>query len=52
MDVMDRESITPCTVMNRLVKRIPDATIKCGYKDLWHVPLTRTKSGHLYAAID
>ena len=52
MDLLDKESLTPCTVMNRLVKRLPDKNSKDGYIDQWHVPLTHEISGHLYADID
>lgn len=51
MDVLDRESVTPCTVSNRLVKRTVMKR-KEGtplYFDEWSIPLSRSKSGHLYA---
>lgn len=41
MDLLDRKSRTPCTVTNRLVKRIPDDNRPLDYIDLWHVPLER-----------
>lgn len=52
MDVMDRESLTPCTVTNRLVKRVVDPQKPNGYLDQWHVPLARAKSRHLFAQMD
>lgn len=52
MDLMDRESLTPCTVMNKLIKRIPDDSSESGYKDIWNVPLYKASSGHLYAKME
>lgn len=56
MDVLDRESITPCTVSNRLIKRIliskKDTEEDDQYLDLWSVPLTRSRSQHLFARMD
>lgn len=54
MDIMDKESLTPCTVSNRLIKRVPIGKAKgeIEYCDQWHVPLTRSASTHLYAQMD
>lgn len=51
MDLLDKESLTPCTVSNRLAKRVPiiDKEGNKAYVDKWCVPLRRSKSGHLYA---
>ena len=54
MDVLDQESLTPDTVENRLVKKIPvkkqDGTFQ--YMEQWHVPMYRSKSNHLYVDMD
>lgn len=52
MDLLDRESLTPCTVMNILVNRVQDPENNTEYIYLWHVPLMRSNSGHLYAAME
>lgn len=56
MDVLDRESLTPCTISNQLMKRILVGTdSKTGtpqFCDIWNVPLQRSKSQHLYAKMD
>lgn len=52
LDVLDEESLTPCTVSNRLIKRMPikraDETI---YMDLWYTPMQRSHSKHLYVPL-
>lgn len=54
MDVLDKESLAPCTVSNRLVKRVlhkrPDG--KNIYIDEWSVPKKRSASNHLYADLN
>ena len=53
LDAMDRESLTPCTVSNTLIKKakLMGNDGKPRFKELWSVPLQRAKSGHLYAQI-
>ena len=54
MDLMDKESLTPCVVSNTFVKKsyqeMKDGTKK--YVDDWSVPLFRSKSNHVYAKIE
>ena len=53
MDVMDENSLTPCTVSNRLIKRtVADHKNPSHYyiMDDWSVPLKRHE-GHLYAQV-
>ncbi len=54
MDLLDRESLTPCTISNRLIKRIPifKENGEIEYLDIWSIPLTRAKSSHLYEKMD
>lgn len=51
MDVMDKESLTHCTVSNRLIKRIvhKDSNGTEIFVDDWYVPMVRSRSNHLYA---
>lgn len=51
---MDRESLTPCIISNRIMKRRchDDTTIQKTYHGLWSVPLRRSLSHHLYTSID
>lgn len=51
LDMFDRESITPCTVSNRLIKRLPVEKNGGEFKifDQWYTTLRRSLSGLLYA---
>ena len=50
MDIFDKESITPCTASNRLIKKIPfEKDGKKIYIEEWSAPLRRSSSGHMYA---
>lgn len=54
MDVMDKESLTPCTVSNRLIKRNLHRTQdgKDIFVDEWYVPIVRSRSNQLYAQMN
>lgn len=51
MGILDRQSLTPCTVMSHVVKRVHDPESPLGYKYFCYVPLVRSPSGHLYASM-
>lgn len=53
-DILDKESLTPCTVSNRLVKHVPHkkADGKEVYLDEWPVPVIRSSNNHLYAEMN
>lgn len=53
LDVLDREALMADTVANRLTKRcLAQNEGSCFYFDDWHVPLLRSKSGHVYVAME
>lgn len=52
MDVLDKESFRPCTIIIRLVKGITDEDSPLGHTDVWNLPVKRIKSGHLYASME
>ena len=54
LDILDKESLTPCTVSNRLYKRTRHTTDdgKEVFINEWYLPLTRSPSHHLYAPMD
>lgn len=51
MDIMDKESLTPCTVSNRLIKRIiiSRSNEREKFFDEWSIPMRRSRSNHFYA---
>ena len=51
LGVLGKEFLTPCTVFNRLIKRVATKDIggSVNYTDEWSVPSRRSKGGHLYA---
>ena len=53
LDVLDRESLMADTVANRLTKRgVAQENGSYFYFDEWHVPLLRSKNGHVYVEMD
>lgn len=52
LDRFDIELLTPCTIMNRLIECITYEDNTLGYTDLFHVPLDRTISLHIYAEME
>lgn len=54
MDVLDKESLTPCTITNRLIHKAKGTTMdgKDIIIDSWSVPLIRSPSNHLYAEME
>ena len=53
MDVLDHESLMADTVGNRLTKRsVVLDNVFYFYFDEWHMPLYRSKSGHVYVEMD
>ena len=53
MDVLDRESLMADTVGNRLTKRsFVQDNWSYFYFDEWHMPLYRSKSGHVYVEMN
>lgn len=51
-ELMGRESITPCTIVDRLVICSEVDENAWVFIDLWHAPLHRTKSGNIFAEMD
>ena len=51
IDVMDAVGLTPCTVSNRLVKKVPTNDQRTEFKDLWSIKCIRASSNHMYAPI-
>lgn len=51
MDFLNKESLTPCTYSNRLIKRMPHTTPDghTVFVDEWFVPLILSPSNHLHA---
>ena len=54
MNVLDSESLTPCTISNRLVHRqeIKRDGEESTFVEKWSIPLVRAKSNHLFAPIE
>lgn len=54
LEMFDRESLTPCTVSNRLIKRVPME--KNGgeviFVDQWYTTLRSSLSCHMYAGMN
>ena len=54
MNVLDKKSLTPCTITNRLIHKVKGTTRdgKDIMIDSWSVPLIRSPSNHLYAEME